>query len=138
MQRIIDSAPENETSLVANAGKSFQPQQIVLAHANLPTITHCYSQLIDIIQSRNLQTVTLNDSSHSTPITPVRLLDGLPDHVVDAAKRWECHIVEVITGLPPGRAGRCVGAAFYDGPELAWLLPDAARDAALQRYLDRG
>jgi Bacterial transcriptional regulator len=75
MQRIIDSAPENETSLVANAGKSFQPQQIVLAHANLPTITHCYSQLIDIIQSRNLQTVTLNDSSHSTPITPVRLLD---------------------------------------------------------------
>src|SRR3984893_2548787 len=29
-----DSVPENETSLVANAGKSFQPQQIVLIHAN--------------------------------------------------------------------------------------------------------
>src|SRR6202158_529318 len=56
-----DSRPENETSLVANAAKSFQPQQIVIAHANLPTITHCYPQLIDIIQSRNLQTVTLND-----------------------------------------------------------------------------
>jgi len=56
-----DSRPENETSLVANAGKSFQPQQIVLVHANLPTVTHCYPQLIDIIQSRNLQTVTLND-----------------------------------------------------------------------------
>jgi peptidoglycan/xylan/chitin deacetylase (PgdA/CDA1 family) len=56
-----DSRPENETSLIANAGKSFQPQQIVLSHANLPTITHCYFQLLDIIHSRNLQTVTLND-----------------------------------------------------------------------------
>ena len=56
-----DSAPENEASLVANAAKSFQPQQIVIGHANLPTVTHCYAQLLDIIQSRNLQTVTLND-----------------------------------------------------------------------------
>jgi peptidoglycan/xylan/chitin deacetylase (PgdA/CDA1 family) len=52
---------ENETGVVANAGKFFQPQQIVLTHANLPTLTHCYAQLIDLIQSRNLQTVTLND-----------------------------------------------------------------------------
>jgi peptidoglycan/xylan/chitin deacetylase (PgdA/CDA1 family) len=56
-----DSAPENEASLVANAAKSFQPQQIVLTHANLPTITHCYGQLTNLIASRNLQTVTLND-----------------------------------------------------------------------------
>jgi peptidoglycan/xylan/chitin deacetylase (PgdA/CDA1 family) len=56
-----DSRPENETSLVANAGKSFQPQQIVMIHANLPEVTHCYPQLLDLIQSRNLQTVTLND-----------------------------------------------------------------------------
>jgi len=33
----------------------------VIGHANLPTVTHCYAQLLDIIQSRNLQTVTLND-----------------------------------------------------------------------------
>jgi peptidoglycan/xylan/chitin deacetylase (PgdA/CDA1 family) len=58
---IGDSRPENETSLIANAAKSFQPQQIILAHANLPTITHCYPQLLEIIHSRNLQTVTLND-----------------------------------------------------------------------------
>jgi peptidoglycan/xylan/chitin deacetylase (PgdA/CDA1 family) len=51
----------NETSVITNAGKSFQPQQIVLTHANLPTVTHCYPQLLDLIQSRNLQTVTLND-----------------------------------------------------------------------------
>ncbi len=58
---IGDSRPENGTSLIANASGSFQPQQIVLAHANLPTITHRYPQLLDIIGSRNLQTVTLND-----------------------------------------------------------------------------
>jgi len=56
-----DSRPENEASLIANAMESFQPQQIVLSHANLPTITHCYAQLTDLIQRRNLQTVTLND-----------------------------------------------------------------------------
>jgi peptidoglycan/xylan/chitin deacetylase (PgdA/CDA1 family) len=56
-----DSRPENEKSLIANAGKSFQPQQIVLAHANLPTITHCFDKLSQLIASRNLQTVTFND-----------------------------------------------------------------------------
>ena len=56
-----DSAPENENSLVARATKSFQPGQIVLMHANLPPITRCYGQLLDLIHSRNLQTVTLRD-----------------------------------------------------------------------------
>jgi peptidoglycan-N-acetylglucosamine deacetylase len=56
-----DSAPENENSLVARATKSFQPGQIVLMHANLPTITRCYGQLLDLIHSRNLQTVTLRE-----------------------------------------------------------------------------
>src|ERR1700739_2772567 len=58
---LLDWRPETETALIANANSMFQPQQIVLTHANLPTITHCYSHLLDIIQSRNLQTVTLND-----------------------------------------------------------------------------
>ena len=56
-----DSLPETEANLVASATRSFLPQQIVLAHANLPTITHCYNQLSQLIASRNLQTVTLND-----------------------------------------------------------------------------
>jgi peptidoglycan-N-acetylglucosamine deacetylase len=37
-----DSRPENENSLIGNAGKSFQPQQIVITHANCrpsPTAT---------------------------------------------------------------------------------------------------
>ena len=58
---IGDSLPENEANLVAAATRSFTPQQIVLAHANLPTITHCYNQLSQLIAGRNLQTVTLND-----------------------------------------------------------------------------
>jgi peptidoglycan-N-acetylglucosamine deacetylase len=56
-----DSRPENETSLIANAARAFQPQQIVLIHANLPPVTHCYAQLLDLISSRGLQTVTLNE-----------------------------------------------------------------------------
>ena len=56
-----DSAPEDESSLVARASKSFLPGQIVVMHANLPTITHCYGQLLDLIASRNLQTVTLRE-----------------------------------------------------------------------------
>jgi peptidoglycan-N-acetylglucosamine deacetylase len=56
-----DSRPETAANLVANAERSFAPQQIVLAHANLPTITQCYDQLAGLIASRNLQTVTLND-----------------------------------------------------------------------------
>jgi peptidoglycan/xylan/chitin deacetylase (PgdA/CDA1 family) len=56
-----DSLPETEANLVACATRSFSPQQIVLAHANLPTVTHCYNQLSQLIASRNLQTVTLND-----------------------------------------------------------------------------
>ena len=58
---IRDDVPISEAGLIAAAQKSFQPQQIVLGHANKPTITHCYTQLLDIIHSRNLQTVTLND-----------------------------------------------------------------------------
>jgi len=58
---IGNSVPETESSLIAAASKSFQPQQIVIGHANLPTVTHCFPQLLDLIHSRNLQTVTLND-----------------------------------------------------------------------------
>jgi len=49
-----DSRPENEASLLANANAALQPQQIVLAHGNLPTITDCFAQLSGIITSRNL------------------------------------------------------------------------------------
>jgi peptidoglycan/xylan/chitin deacetylase (PgdA/CDA1 family) len=56
-----DSRVITEGELIAAATQSFQPQQIVLAHANRPPITHCYAQLVDLIGSRGLQTVTLAD-----------------------------------------------------------------------------
>jgi peptidoglycan/xylan/chitin deacetylase (PgdA/CDA1 family) len=58
---IGDSRPIDEATMVANAQGSFQGQQIVLAHANLPPISHCLPQLADIISAHGLQTVTLND-----------------------------------------------------------------------------
>ena len=58
---IGDDVPISDARLIAAAQKSLQPQQIVLGHANLPTVTHCFPQLLDIIHSRNVQTVTLND-----------------------------------------------------------------------------
>ena len=57
-----DSLPETEANLMYRATKSFQPGQIVLMHANLPPITHCYGQLLNLIHSRNLQTVTLKEA----------------------------------------------------------------------------
>jgi peptidoglycan-N-acetylglucosamine deacetylase len=58
---IGDSLPETADNLVSAAQRSFTPQQIVLAHANLPTITTCYDRLANLIANRKLQTVTLND-----------------------------------------------------------------------------
>ena len=45
----------------------------MIGHTNLPTVTHCYAQLLDIIQSRNLQTVTLNDvfTWHANQVQPL-------------------------------------------------------------------
>jgi peptidoglycan/xylan/chitin deacetylase (PgdA/CDA1 family) len=58
---IGDSRVINEGTLIADAAQSFQPEQIILGHANLPPITHCFGQLMDIVASRNLELVTLND-----------------------------------------------------------------------------
>jgi peptidoglycan/xylan/chitin deacetylase (PgdA/CDA1 family) len=56
-----DFRPQTEKQFVDSAKTAFQPRQIVLAHANLPPFTHTYPQLLDIIHSRGLQTVTLAD-----------------------------------------------------------------------------
>jgi peptidoglycan/xylan/chitin deacetylase (PgdA/CDA1 family) len=51
--------PEGE--IVKMADKYFNPQAIVIGHLNHLPVTHVYDQLADVIRSRNLQTVTLND-----------------------------------------------------------------------------
>ena len=56
-----DSALVSEDHIVKMAYQSFVPQNIVIGHLNHPPITHVYGQLVDIIRSRRLRTVTLND-----------------------------------------------------------------------------
>src|SRR5271166_996811 len=58
---LADSTVITEEYIVKMADKYFTPQSIVIGHLNHLPVTHVYPQLIDIIRSRNLRTVTLND-----------------------------------------------------------------------------
>ncbi|MFI9507079.1 polysaccharide deacetylase family protein [Nocardia sp. NPDC052566] len=58
---LSDSGVITEDYLIECARKYFNPQTIVIGHANAPAVTHCYGQLVDIIKERNLSMVTLND-----------------------------------------------------------------------------
>lgn len=57
-----DSGLITEAVLLDLAKKWIQPQAVVIGHANFPTVTHLYGQIVDIIRSRSLQTVTLDDA----------------------------------------------------------------------------
>jgi peptidoglycan/xylan/chitin deacetylase (PgdA/CDA1 family) len=50
-----------ETEIVKMADKYFNPQAIVIGHLNHLPVTHVYDQLVDVIRSRQLRTVTLDD-----------------------------------------------------------------------------
>jgi peptidoglycan-N-acetylglucosamine deacetylase len=50
-----------EDEIVKMAKKYFNPQAIVIGHLNHLPVTHVYDQLVDVIRSRNLRTVTLDD-----------------------------------------------------------------------------
>jgi peptidoglycan/xylan/chitin deacetylase (PgdA/CDA1 family) len=56
-----DSSIVTEDYLVQQAEQWFNPQAVVIGHANHPAVTHCYGRLVDIIKQRNLAMVTLND-----------------------------------------------------------------------------
>ncbi len=64
---LSDSALISEDYIVEMADKYFTPQSIVIGHLNHVPVTHVYPQLVDIIRSRNLRTVTLNDVFLKTP-----------------------------------------------------------------------
>jgi peptidoglycan-N-acetylmuramic acid deacetylase len=57
-----DSGRISQAVLLDLANTWIQPQAVVLGHANYPTVTRLYGQILDIIRSRNLQTVTLDDA----------------------------------------------------------------------------
>jgi putative transposase len=47
-------------------------------------------------------------------LEPLGLLDGLPTEVLAEAKEWERHIMEVVTGLPPGAKPGSPSRPEYD------------------------
>lgn len=57
-----DSALISEAQLMDLARQWLVPQRIVIGHANHPTITHLYGQILDLITERQLRTVTLDDA----------------------------------------------------------------------------
>jgi peptidoglycan/xylan/chitin deacetylase (PgdA/CDA1 family) len=64
---LSDSTVITEEYIIKMADEYFTPQSIVIGHLNHLPVTHVYPQLIDIIRSRNLRTVTLNDVFLRTP-----------------------------------------------------------------------
>ncbi|TQF75226.1 polysaccharide deacetylase family protein [Rhodococcus spelaei] len=58
---LSDSGVITEDYLLQCARKYFNPQTIVIGHANHPAVTHVYPQLVDIIKERKLSMVTLDD-----------------------------------------------------------------------------
>ncbi|TQF68325.1 polysaccharide deacetylase family protein [Rhodococcus spelaei] len=58
---IGDSRIVTEADVVAAAKQSFQPQAIVLCHANQRVVPRTFPRLVDIVNSRSLRTVTLSD-----------------------------------------------------------------------------
>jgi putative transposase len=64
-------------------------------------------------------------------MVPFGLLDGLPGEVLDAAREWERHIIEVTTGLPPGAAPGTTTRSEYDPGARTQSERDQAKAAEL-------
>ena len=61
MGSLGDSSLLTEEQVIANAQQWFGAQRIIIGHANHPAVTHTYGRLLEIIQAKKLQLVTLND-----------------------------------------------------------------------------
>jgi peptidoglycan/xylan/chitin deacetylase (PgdA/CDA1 family) len=64
-----DSAVLTSEQVLAEARKWFLAERLVIGHANHPAVTHIYPQLVELIRTRNLQTVTLRDVFGDLPLT---------------------------------------------------------------------
>ncbi|OYD67854.1 peptidoglycan/xylan/chitin deacetylase (PgdA/CDA1 family) [Rhodococcus sp. OK302] len=58
---LSDSSLITEDYIVSMANQYFTPNAIVIGHLNYLPVTHVYQQLLDVIRTRNLRTVTLDD-----------------------------------------------------------------------------
>jgi peptidoglycan-N-acetylmuramic acid deacetylase len=57
-----DSALISESALLSLERQWLGVRRIVIGHANHPTVTHLYPQILDLIRDRALTTVTLDDA----------------------------------------------------------------------------
>ena len=71
------------------------------------------------------------DGASGPELEPFGLLDSLPAEVLDAAKQWERHVIEVETGLPPGSTAGTVPRPEYDPAVRTLAQRDAAKTAEL-------
>ncbi|MGX5680026.1 polysaccharide deacetylase family protein [Schumannella luteola] len=58
---LADATPITDADLLAMANDWLLPQHIVIGHANYPTVTYHFREIADILRSRGLQPVTLDD-----------------------------------------------------------------------------
>jgi hypothetical protein len=64
-----DSAVLTAEQVLAQARKWFLAERLIIGHANHPAVTHIYPEMLQLIRSRNLQTVTLRDVFGDLPLT---------------------------------------------------------------------
>jgi putative transposase len=64
-------------------------------------------------------------------VEPAGLLDGLPPEAVAAARELEAHVVEAVTGFPPGTVPGIAARPGYDPSATTQLQRDGAKAAEL-------
>ncbi|MGH3722061.1 MAG: Mu transposase C-terminal domain-containing protein [Pseudonocardiaceae bacterium] len=62
---------------------------------------------------------------------PHGLLDALPEHVVEAARAWERHLIEVETGVAPGSPPDAVPRPEYDAGSCSLAARERAKATEL-------
>lgn len=58
---LSDSSPISDVDLVSGATQWFLPRHIVIGHANFPTVTRHFAELVSLVRQRGLTPVTLDD-----------------------------------------------------------------------------
>ena len=71
------------------------------------------------------------DGAPTPSVEPFGLLDSLPVKVLEQAREWERHIVEVETGLPPGALPGATPRAGFDPASTTIAERDQAKAAEL-------
>ena len=69
------------------------------------------------------------DSEPAPSVEPFALLDGLPGAVLDTAREWERHVVEIETGLPPGAEPGVAPKPEYNPTSTTVVDPPAGTTA---------